>query len=158
MRGPNLFVWTILTFYCASAYSSCGTTIESPWAPLFKTERDTAYFWSGQTNGIHAEDIAANLACEAHGTTLEMRLEEVVIPLPPWDPDNPEIKCKWLQLSAAYAKQAVIAVIGKKQRNGGVWDTIELPFLVQNPGVTKIIRPLAGQRAHLIFHPAQNII
>ena len=56
-----------------------------------ETEPDKAFFWSGQSDGVHAEDVAQELAHEADGTTLEMRLEETYIPLPPWDKNIPWI-------------------------------------------------------------------
>ena len=39
--------------------------------PKLKTDPDTAFFWSGRTDGVGGADIAANVAKGKGGTTLE---------------------------------------------------------------------------------------
>ena len=40
-----------------------------------KTEPNTAFFWSGRTDGIGGQHIAADIAKSKGGTTLEMLIE-----------------------------------------------------------------------------------
>ena len=50
-----------------------------------KTEPSTAFFWSGRTDGIGGEHIAANIAKSNGGTTSEMLIEARKIIMPTWD-------------------------------------------------------------------------
>jgi hypothetical protein len=43
--------------------------------PKLKTEPDTAFFWSGRTDGIGGADLAADIAKRKHGVTLESTIE-----------------------------------------------------------------------------------
>lgn len=111
-------------------------------ASQFATKPDTAFFWSGRTEGIGGEKIAGGIASARGGTTLEMLLEDRGIKLPPWDAGNPSVVAAWENASAEYARNAsgtVRAVIGAEMRPGNVWQTQELPALLSNPKVTKII-------------------
>lgn len=54
-----------------------------------KTNPDEAFYWSGRTNGIGGQDIAAEIARENNDTTLEMLIDKNEIKMPEWDPGNP---------------------------------------------------------------------
>lgn len=43
--------------------------------PKLKTEPDTAFFWSGRTDGIGGAENAANIAKSRGGVTLESTIE-----------------------------------------------------------------------------------
>lgn len=65
----------------------------------------------------------------------------------------------WQDISAEYAKGVsgtVRAVIGQSLRAGNVWETAELPALMRNPRVDKIITidPATGVQK-LIFQRAK---
>lgn len=77
-------------------------------------------------------------------------MERRGIDMPEWDPDNAEVVDTWSRASAVYADGAsgeVRAVIGDELRPGNVWETSELPALIDNPNVTQITRidPVTGQ-------------
>lgn len=110
---------------------------------LLKTENSSAFFWSGRTSkGIGVQQDAVRIAGSKGGTTLEMLLEKRNIKLPDWDASNPAVVKVWEDVSAEYAKQVsgeVRAVLGKQLREGNVWQTKELPALMENANVKKII-------------------
>jgi hypothetical protein len=107
-----------------------------------KTESNTAYFWSGNSNGIGGKDFAMNHAAKNSGTTLESLMKNQGIEMPTWDISAPNSIKAWEDASARYAGQAsgeVHALIGTTQRQNSVWRTIELPTLMDNTNVSKII-------------------
>ena len=57
--------------------------------PKLKTEPDTAFFWSGRTDGIGGAENAANIAKSRGGVTLESTIETQNIVMPEWDFNNP---------------------------------------------------------------------
>lgn len=62
--------------------------------------------------------------------------------MPAWDATNPAVVKAWQDISAEYASGVsgtVRAVIGQSLRPGNVWETAELPALMKNPSVDKII-------------------
>ncbi|CAI8771647.1 hypothetical protein EMIT0P12_10757 [Pseudomonas sp. IT-P12] len=64
------------------------------------------------------------------------------IQMPKWDATNPVVVKAWQEISAQYANGVsgtVRAVIGQSLRPGNVWETAELPALMKNPNVDKII-------------------
>lgn len=125
-------------------------------ADAFKTEKDTAFFWSGRTDGVGGEKIAGQYASDGGGTTLEQLMEERGIKLPEWDPDNPEVVHAWTEASKAYADGVsgqVRAVIGDSMRPGAVWNT-EFEALKENPAVTEIIRIDPKTGAQTILWPS----
>jgi hypothetical protein len=64
-----------------------------------------------------------------------------VVP-PKWSFDDPAAQDWWSQVSGMYAENVrgeVRAVIGSNLRPGSVWETVELPRLMANPNVTKIV-------------------
>jgi hypothetical protein len=106
-----------------------------------QTEPNTAFFWSGKTKGVGGDEVAAKIAGERGGTTLELLIKERGIKMPEWDTSNPASVKAWEDISAEYAKGAageVRAVVGDKLRPGNIWETKELPRLKANPAVTKI--------------------
>lgn len=123
--------------------------------PKLKTEPDTAFFWSGRTDGIGGAENAANIAKSRGGVTLESTIEKQKIVMPEWDFNNPSTMEAWDLASGAYAEQVsgeIRAVIGSELRPGNIWENIELPRLKNNPNVTKIttIDPKTGIE-HVIF-------
>ena len=117
--------------------------------PKLKTEPNTAYFWSGRTDGIGGADVAADIAKSRGGVTLESTIKTQEIIMPEWDFNNPSTMEAWDLASGAYAEQVsgdIHAVIGTKLRDGNIWENVELPRLRNNPNVTKItiIDPKTG--------------
>ena len=117
--------------------------------PKLKTEPDTAFFWSGRTDGIGGAENAANIAKSRGGVTLESTIETQNIVMPEWDFNNPSTMEAWDLASGAYAEQVsgeIRAVIGSELRPGNIWENVELPRLKNNPNVTKIttIDPKTG--------------
>lgn len=114
-----------------------------------KTEPDTAFFWSGRTDGIGGAENAANIAKSRGGVTLESTIETQNIVMPEWNFNNPSTMEAWDLASGAYAEQVsgeIRAVIGSELRPGNIWENVELPRLKNNPNVTKIttIDPKTG--------------
>ena len=114
-----------------------------------KTEPDTAFFWSGRTDGIGGAENAANIAKSRGGVTLESTIETQNIVMPEWNFNNPSTMEAWDLVSGAYAEQVsgeIRAVIGSELRPGNIWENVELPRLKNNPNVTKIttIDPKTG--------------
>lgn len=114
---------------------------------LTRTERDSAFYWSGRdANGVGVgpddSGIAERIASANGGQTLEQTLAaNGVDPLPKWDRHDPESVRFWEDASAAFAENAsgdVRAVVGSDLREGNIWQTIEIPRLVDNPNVTSI--------------------
>lgn len=100
----------------------------------FSTEPNSAYFWSGL--GENGQDIAAQVARENGGTTLEMLMdkskEELISAGFPYDEDlggfyfSKDNAQEWQSISKAFAEQAngeVRAVLGDKVREESVWKT-----------------------------------
>ena len=109
--------------------------------PKLKTQPDTAFFWSGRTDGIGGAENAANIAKSRGGVTLESTIEIQNIVMPEWDFNNPSTMEAWDLASGAYAEQVsgeIRAVIGSELRPGNIWENVELPRLKNNPNVTKI--------------------
>jgi RHS repeat-associated protein len=117
---------------------------------VMSTEADKAFFWSGRTKGVGGEKVAANIAEEYKGMTLEKLVEQRGIKMPEWNPNDPNSIRAWENLSKEYAKNAsgtVRAVVGESTRPGSVWEIIELPELMKNPKVNRIIKidPATGK-------------
>lgn len=73
---------------------------------------------------------------------MEGLLERNGIKGPVWSFEDKASEEWWSQVSRIYAEKArgeVHAVIGSNLRPGNVWQTVELPRLMDNPNVTKII-------------------
>lgn len=107
-----------------------------------ETDPNTAFFWSGKTDGVGGEIAAKEIAESKGGTTLEALIEEREVKMPVWDTNDPNVVQAWKDISADYAygsSGVVRAVVGKNLRPGNVWETAELPALIKNPDVTKII-------------------
>ncbi len=107
----------------------------------FATQSDQAYFWTGLGRG--GDQVAAQLANARGGTTLEKIVKARGIVLPTWDAANPASVHAWQAASRAYAEGAsgtVRAVIGDSIRPGSIWEKVELPALMANPNVARIIR------------------
>lgn len=114
---------------------------------LTRTDPGTTFYWSGRDrNGVsvgpNGSKVAETIAKENGGQTLEQLLERNgVSPLPAWDELDPESVRFWNDASAAYAQNAsgeVRAVLGSDLRVGSVWETVEVPRLLENPHVTAI--------------------
>jgi len=114
-----------------------------------KTETDSGFFWSGRTLGgvgvgptETGLGVASDIASSKGGTTLEQLMKDRGIELPPWgDGTDPVVVKAWSNASAHYANGVsgdVRAVVGSSLREGNVWQTVELPRLIDNPNVTRI--------------------
>ncbi|GAB2590265.1 hypothetical protein ISP15_17810 [Dyella jejuensis] len=71
-----------------------------------------------------------------------MLIDNRGIDMPAWDPLDPDVVQAWKDISSDYANGAsgtVRAVIGENLRPGNVWETSELPNLMNNPNVNQII-------------------
>jgi len=114
---------------------------------LTRTDPDTAFYWSGRdANGVgvgpEGSGIAENIASGSGGRTLEQTLAaNGVHPLPVWNQKDPESVRFWEEASATFAENAsgqVRAVVGSDLRPGNIWQTVEIPRLMDNPNVTSI--------------------
>jgi hypothetical protein len=111
------------------------------------TKQSTAFFWSGKTKAgdgqwVGGQDVAANIAREYGGTTLEMLIENRGILMPEWNSLNPSAVMAWERISVQYAADAsgtVRAVVGSSLRPGNIWQNVELPRLIENHTVGEII-------------------
>ncbi|MFZ2240719.1 MAG: hypothetical protein WAV90_14505 [Gordonia amarae] len=114
------------------------------------TQPNEAFFWSGRTDGnIGVGPLSAGgsgaadlVAMGHHGTTLEGLLERNGVVPPKWSPGDAYAENWWSGVSKMYAEQSsgeVHAVIGPNLRPGNVWETVELPRLMDNPNITKIV-------------------
>ncbi len=105
-----------------------------------KTEANKAYFWSGL--GEVGAEIAASIAKENGGVTLETTIAEQKVNIPKFDINNPIAVEAWQRASALYAKQAsgeVRAIVSSNLRSTSIWNTVELPALMANQNDMKII-------------------
>ena len=114
-----------------------------------KTDPDTAFFWSGRTDGIGGMDVAKKIAKNKGGVTLESTIDDTNIVMPEWDFNAPSSVTAWEEASNVYAEQVsgeIRAVVGSELRPGNIWENIELPRLKANPNVTKVttIDPKTG--------------
>ena len=114
-----------------------------------KTDPDTAFFWSGRTDGIGGMDVAKKIAKNKGGVTLESTIDDTNIVMPEWDFNTPSSVTAWEEASNVYAEQVsgeIRAVVGSELRPGNIWENIELPKLNANPNVTKVttIDPKTG--------------
>jgi hypothetical protein len=116
---------------------------------ITSTEPNTAYYWSGRNAdgigvGPDGSGIAELIAHGSGGKTLEMTLaENGVDPLPVWNRHDPVSVKFWEDASTAYAENAqggVTAIIGSNLRPGNVWQTVEIPRLMENPNITSIVQ------------------
>lgn len=114
-----------------------------------KTDPDTAFFWSGRTDGIGGMDVAKKIAKNKGGVTLESTIDDMNIVMPEWDFNTPSSVTAWEEASNVYAEQVsgeIRAVVGSELRPGNIWENIELPRLKANLNVTKVttIDPKTG--------------
>lgn len=116
---------------------------------LTQTDPNMAHFWSGRDAGgvgvgPDGSGIAERIAEGVGGGTLETTLvKNGVDPLPVWNRHDPISVQFWEDASRAYAENTngeVTAVIGSDLRPGNIWQTVEIPRLMDNPGVTKIVQ------------------
>jgi hypothetical protein len=107
----------------------------------FETPPNTAFFWSGRTNGVGGEARALEIANSYDGATIEKLISTENIEMPVYRPDDPFSKKAWNDASYEYANRAsgeVKVILGKQLRPESVWETVELPTLLNNSNVTKI--------------------
>ncbi|MEM6108583.1 hypothetical protein AAHS21_20465 [Mycobacterium sp. 050272] len=127
-----------------------GDSYALPRPELVSPPPDGAFFWSGRTSeGIGIGPVsaggngAADLYAGSHeGTTLEGLLERNGVVPPKWSFDDPAAQDWWSRVSGMFAENVVgqvHAVIGSDLRTGNVWETVELPRLMDNPNVTRIV-------------------
>ena len=114
-----------------------------------KTNPDTAFFWSGRTDGFGGMDVTKKIAKIKGGVTLESTIDDKNIVMPEWDFNTPSSVTAWEEASNVYVEQVsgeIRAVVGSELRPGNIWENIELPRLKANPNVTKVttIDPKTG--------------
>ena len=101
-------------------------------------QNQTQHFWSGRTDGIGGQHIAADIAKSNGGTTSEMLIEARKIIMPTWDQNYQASIKAWEDISSEYATCAsgtVTGVIGKDMRPGNIWENREFPALKNNPNI-----------------------
>ncbi|WP_431238338.1 hypothetical protein ACQ86B_28025 [Mycolicibacterium aichiense] len=127
-----------------------GPTYELPDPARVTPPPDSAFFWSGRNAegmGVGPKSaggggFADAYANDYHGTTLEGLLERNGVVPPKWSWDDPAADRWWSDVSDMYAESVhgeVRAVIGSNLRPGNIWETVELPRLMDNPNVTRIV-------------------
>jgi hypothetical protein len=87
------------------------------------TAPDTAFFWSGKTNGVGVMNRAAEVAEVRGGTTQEMLLKKNGIREPVGKFDDPHVVKFWEDVSTEYAKGVsgkVRVVLGEEVRPNSV--------------------------------------
>jgi hypothetical protein len=105
------------------------------------TKPNTAFFWSGRSNGIGGQKIAQQIAESRGGTTLEGLIAKNHIDMPDFNKNDPTSVQAWKDISSEFAEGVsgdVSAVVGKDLLPGNIWENVELPALKQNPNVTRI--------------------
>jgi hypothetical protein len=116
---------------------------------LTATDPNSAFYWSGRDGqgiGVGPDDsgIAERIAAGSNGTTLEMTLSENGMhELPVWNRHDPESVRFWEDASTAYADNArgeVTAIVGSDLRPGNIWQNVEIPRLMENPNVFRIVQ------------------
>ncbi|EJD47038.1 hypothetical protein AURDEDRAFT_184229 [Auricularia subglabra TFB-10046 SS5] len=118
-------------------------------AAVARTAGKTHYFWSGRVlpatsheDGVM--DRAMDIAKSKGGTTLELTLDGVNMPVPRGpDPDGKTI---WQYASDEYAAASrgdVYFVKGESLRSGNVWEVYEYPRLKKSRTVKRIYQLLA---------------
>lgn len=115
-----------------------------------ETPSDGAFFWSGRNEGgtgigpisAGGNGAADLIADGSHATTLEGLLDSNGIKPPRWSPTDDYAQQWWNGTSQMYAENAsgeVRAVVGSDLRPGNVWQTVELPRLMDNPNVSRVV-------------------
>jgi hypothetical protein len=143
------------TLFAAEGASESAVTegaargIDEDLMAVLKTDKDKAFFWSGRTStgqGVGPNQsglgIAAEIAQENGGVTLESLLARAGVKAPVWDANNPATVSWWEKASEIYAggvSGEVRAVVGSDLRAGNIWQTVELKALIGNPAVTRIV-------------------
>ena len=110
---------------------------------VVQTNPNEAVFWSSRTDGVGGISAAKEIADHFRGKTLEQLIESRQIGMPFYDPVNAKSVQAWIDISTELAKNAsgeVRAVLGSSMRPQSIWETYELPALLKNPAVTRIIR------------------
>lgn len=126
-----------------------------------ETPRNGAYFYSGL--GKEGDKVAAGLAGERGGTTLETKLSEAGIVMPEYNMNDKASMEAWREASRQYAARAsgdVHVVAGERMTADGVFATVEYPTLQANEKVTRILSvdPKTGEET-VVFdraNPEQN--
>lgn len=105
-----------------------------------ETPRDSAYFYSGL--GAGSDKLAADIAAERGGTTLERQLSEGGIAMPEYDRNDKGAADAWRQASQEYAARAsgdVRVITGSRMTSDGIFASVEYPTLKENERVSRIL-------------------
>jgi hypothetical protein len=124
--------------YCAV---DAGPPAEGDLRPALETQEDGAIFWTGRVDGESVEQRAADFAADNGGSTLELALSRAGIVMPVFADRTPEAVEAWELASQLFAEQAsgtAFVVKGTQVRDGNVFETKELPALLENPGVREL--------------------
>ena len=98
-----------------------------------KAPENESIFFSGSTDGIKSQDVAEQIAAFGGGWTIYDAVEANTGKTTP--PGS------WTLASSEFARCAkgkVLAIIGKDNSLNGMWATVELPALKENPNVKEI--------------------
>ncbi|MET7784041.1 GDSL-type esterase/lipase family protein [Streptomyces sp. NPDC005388] len=113
-------------------------------------------FWTGRIGSCQSEDdsvkkMVEEYARQRHQKTLEMRLADAGLKMPPFDTPDNNAKEIWRFASAEFARQTsdqAWVVKGKCVRDDNTWETRELPELKQSGKVKCIWQIDAGDLVH----------
>ncbi|MGV9244051.1 hypothetical protein [Streptomyces sp. NPDC003710] len=121
--------------------------VSAPGSSLFWTGR----IGSGESEADSVKPLTEKYARQRGQKTLEMRLDEAGLKMPPFDTPDNNAKEIWRFASAEYALQAsdqAWVIKGKCVRKDNAWETRELPEL-ENCGKVKCIWEIdAGDLGH----------
>lgn len=122
-----------------------------------KTKPNEAIFWSGSNFDSKGEKVSVMNDAQAFAagkgkSTLEMKLKEEKIDMPPYKPEDrsPQLWRMASKKFASGAKGEVEVVKGQSLNAGNIYTTHEKHRLEKNPAVTKITEHVSGEPPHVI--------
>jgi hypothetical protein len=120
-----------------------------------KTKPGEAVFWSGNTprpgkKPLSAGKEAKKFAKDNGKSTLQMKLKDEKIKIPPYNPKDPKDRSGqlWRMASKRFASKAsgtINAFLGQNVNKNGIYKKEEKPILMKKPTVTKLIENIHGK-------------
>jgi hypothetical protein len=124
-----------------------------------KTKPGEAVFWSGNTprpgkKPLSAGKEAKKFAKDNGKLTLQMKMKEDKIKIPPYNPKDPKDRSGqlWRMASKRFASKAsgtINAFLGQNVNKNSIYKKDEKPILLKKPAVTKLIEHTNGQRPQI---------